>query len=225
MNAMHELTPTTPRSRRRAANLERIVEQATAMILEDGFDGLSLHRLAEALDYTPGALYRYFSGKDALVAEVIARILADIGAMLAATAAEHATASPVARARALAWRWERLANDDPHRFGLILSLLATPRLVLADPALAQPAIAAMLGAMQPLRAALDDAARLGELAPGDAVERAILLFCAAEGVLLLRKQAHHAPHLIDTRRLFGAMLDTLFAGWTPAPPAVSRSTR
>jgi AcrR family transcriptional regulator len=37
------------------------------MIVEQGIEGLSIRALAESIDYTPGALYKYFSSKEELV--------------------------------------------------------------------------------------------------------------------------------------------------------------
>ena len=48
----------TPREVRHEDNEKRILDAATLLVAEAGFDGLSMSRLAEAVGYTPGALYR-----------------------------------------------------------------------------------------------------------------------------------------------------------------------
>ena len=58
----------SPRARRHEANLERILETALDVVAREGLEGLQMARLAAAVDYTPGALYRYVESKDALVA-------------------------------------------------------------------------------------------------------------------------------------------------------------
>ena len=58
----------TPRARRRDANLARILDAAMELVAGGGLEALSMGRLAAAVDYTPGALYRYFPSKDALLA-------------------------------------------------------------------------------------------------------------------------------------------------------------
>ena len=85
-----------PGGRRREANLERIVEAAARLVEEDGLEGLSMARLAEAADYTAGALYRYVESKDALLALLVQRILGDIRASMLAAVAELAAGAPAA---------------------------------------------------------------------------------------------------------------------------------
>jgi AcrR family transcriptional regulator len=46
---------------------ERIVEAALALVEREGWDALSMRRLAQELDVWPMAVYRYFQDKDALV--------------------------------------------------------------------------------------------------------------------------------------------------------------
>ena len=57
------------------AKIERILEAAMEMVAEGGFDALSMARLADAVDYTPGALYRYFRSKDALYAALVSQVI------------------------------------------------------------------------------------------------------------------------------------------------------
>lgn len=213
-----------PRARRRRATTERIVAAATKLIVAEGFDGLSIHRLATALDYTPGALYRYFASKDALVAEVVVRIIDAVAADLAAAATATETGAPLSRVVAIARRWAAFAADDPNRFGLVALLLATPRHVLTAPEHTAPAIDAMLRAMRPLAEALAESAEIGALAAGDPVQRALLLFAGVQGVLLLKKQVRHVPELLDPDRLYADMLRALLAGWGATPAALDAAT-
>src|ERR687896_123729 len=46
---------------------ERIVEAALALVEREGWDGLSMRRLAQELDVWPMAVYRYFRDKDELL--------------------------------------------------------------------------------------------------------------------------------------------------------------
>ena len=50
----------TARARRRQARLAAILAAAEAQVIDGGFDALSIHGVAKAVDLTPGALYRYF---------------------------------------------------------------------------------------------------------------------------------------------------------------------
>ena len=50
-----------------ALSRERIIEAGLAVLERDGWEGLSMRRLAQELDVWPMAVYRYFQDKDALV--------------------------------------------------------------------------------------------------------------------------------------------------------------
>ncbi len=56
----------TPAERRREKMRDTIIAAAQNIFTKDGEAGLSMRRLAEAIDYSPAALYKYFSSKDDL---------------------------------------------------------------------------------------------------------------------------------------------------------------
>lgn len=56
-----------PQARRQAQTRRDIVDNAHQMIVEQGIGGLSIRAVADSIDYTPGALYKYFGSKDELI--------------------------------------------------------------------------------------------------------------------------------------------------------------
>ncbi len=61
------MTKHTPQTRRKAQTRQAILDNALAMIVAQGADGLSIRALADRIDYTPGALYKYFDSKEDLI--------------------------------------------------------------------------------------------------------------------------------------------------------------
>ncbi len=61
------MTNLTPQARRQAQTRRSIISNAHRIIIEEGSRNLSIRALADSIDYTPGALYKYFSGKDELI--------------------------------------------------------------------------------------------------------------------------------------------------------------
>ena len=122
-----------PRARRREANLERILDTALELVGRDGLAGLHMAKLADAVDYTPGALYRYVDSKDALVAHLVTRTLAALQTTLA-TAVDSlpARTSPLARVIALVLAYRRFVTAEPHQFGLLATAMAEPRILVGD---------------------------------------------------------------------------------------------
>ncbi|MEA1941936.1 MAG: TetR/AcrR family transcriptional regulator [Pseudomonadota bacterium] len=56
----------TPADRRRRKVREAIIDAAETIFTSEGEEGISMRRLAEAIDYSPAALYKYFASKDDL---------------------------------------------------------------------------------------------------------------------------------------------------------------
>lgn len=60
----------TPAERRRRKVRDSIIDAAEAIFAEEGEAGLSMRRIAERIDYSPAALYKYFDSKEALFREI-----------------------------------------------------------------------------------------------------------------------------------------------------------
>jgi AcrR family transcriptional regulator len=102
-----------PRERYRAQVREEVKRHAWAQIAGAGVTTLSLNAIAKEMGMSGPALYRYFSGRDELITELVRdayRGLADT-----VRAAFEAGTTPVALA-AVIRKW---ALSDPHRYLLI----------------------------------------------------------------------------------------------------------
>ncbi len=60
----------SPAERRRRKVRDAIVGAAEAIFAEEGEAGISMRRIAERIDYSPAALYKYFDSKEALFREI-----------------------------------------------------------------------------------------------------------------------------------------------------------
>lgn len=216
----------TPREVRHEDNEKRILDAATLLVGEAGFDGLSMSRLAEAVGYTPGALYRYIGSKDALLAKIIEAALASVRASLdRAVERLPEGASPLAVVFALAHGYRAFARERPHPFGLLAMSMAEPRVLLREPEDAAGVIRQMVSALTPLSEALERAAAAGQLRAGDVPERTICLFALLQGVLQLHKQARHAQGILDIDRLSTSGVSALLLGWGAARADVDLASR
>jgi AcrR family transcriptional regulator len=63
-------TVSSPAERRRNKIRARILSAAERVFAREGAEGLSIRRLAENIDYSPAAIYKYFKSKDELVDEL-----------------------------------------------------------------------------------------------------------------------------------------------------------
>lgn len=79
----------TPQERRKEQTRRDIIETARQMIVAQGVSGFSLRALADNIDYTPGALYKYFESKEAMIDAVRRECFNGLNAFIA----EHVHAS------------------------------------------------------------------------------------------------------------------------------------
>ncbi len=196
-------------SRRRARTLARICDEALALVSEGGVDGLTMAGLAERVDYSPPALYRYFASKGALLAELNRRVLADVrGALRVAwEAAPHARAAVRATARVVADE----AAARPEAFGLVAISLADPRHLVDDERPAHlPELEALIGE---LAVRIHEATAAGDLRPGDPAQRALRLLFGVVGALQLVKLERYDAR-IDARAVAEGLADDLLGGWS-----------
>ena len=63
------------RERERTARREAILDAAQELIAEEGYYGMRMDSVAEAVELSKGTLYLYFENKDALCAAVATRLL------------------------------------------------------------------------------------------------------------------------------------------------------
>ena len=62
-----------PRQERAQATVQAIVEATARVLREQGYDGLTTNKVADAAGVSVGSLYQYFPGKDALVTALLLR--------------------------------------------------------------------------------------------------------------------------------------------------------
>jgi AcrR family transcriptional regulator len=218
------------REKRREATIERIVDTALHLLESEGFEALTIQRLAKELGYAVGALYRYFRSKDALLVALLHRIMDRVGEDMTAglewverERGERLTASSselpplvpsegLLRLIVVSHVYVAFAQSRRAEYGLISTLIGDPREVLATEA-ATPIVRSLIRLQLMLTAVIDDAVRSGALAPGDARERSVILWSAMQGVLQLRKLGRFGVAGVELDRLVPIALRTLMIGW------------
>ena len=104
------------RENRRAALRDEILEAAREIVVNEGYSALTMRRIAEAVDYSPAAIYQYFESRDR-IAEAITRA----GFEQFYTALEPATkiADPRARLFDVLRRYVRFGLEHPETYRLM----------------------------------------------------------------------------------------------------------
>jgi AcrR family transcriptional regulator len=104
------------RERERAEFREEVLAAARKIVIEEGFDALTMRKIAEAIEYAPGTIYLYFESRDA-----IAFALCSTGfeTFFEAVAPAAAIADPVERFRELGVRYVNFGLENPETYRLL----------------------------------------------------------------------------------------------------------
>jgi len=230
MSSTTEPIPVRPRERRRRRRRRALLDCAWRIAAEGGLEALTIHELARRLDYTPGALYRYFDSRDALLVAMQLEVLREWGEALSAVRARCDEVAPEeAAARALlpvlasGALFQRFAVTQPGRFALVSHLLGVQRHLVADEA-ARDLVAPLLALLGQLAGDLAVAEGVA-LVPGRADQRALMLLAGLQGLLQLRKLRRLAPATFAPEEVAPRLVHDLLRGWGAPDAALAAADR
>ena len=109
MNAMTEPSPISKRAARGRATREQLIEVATRLFAERGYEDTSIEAVLAAAGVSRGALYHHFAGKDTLFEAVVESVSDRINVEM--TAAIGDEQDPMAIVKTAALGWIDLAGD------------------------------------------------------------------------------------------------------------------
>jgi AcrR family transcriptional regulator len=112
------------RDRDRQEMRRLIVDAATQILLDEGIDQVSIRRIADRIEYSPGTIYLYFEDKDDILYEAH---LEAFSAFLDAETAVNAVADPLDRLFALGSAYVQFALENPRKYELMF-LTPVPRI-------------------------------------------------------------------------------------------------
>jgi AcrR family transcriptional regulator len=191
-------------SRERETVRRKILNAARTLFLSEGYANVSMRKIAEQIEYSPGAIYSYFTSKEDIFFALAEEGLQFVRAHCAA--ASHAD-SPLERVREALWRFYTFSKEQPEYFSLIFVDSAVPRISRDWE---------RFSSMRELRAdiehdiqqCIDDG-----LFPGADSSRTVfrILWTAAYGAAVFRLSHRLAPGE-DSDALASDLLDVTFAG-------------
>jgi len=197
------------RERERAEFREEVLAAARRIVLEEGFNALTMRKIADAIEYAPGTIYLYFESRDAIAFELCR---AGFESFLAALLPVKAIANPVERLRELGRRYLRFGLENPETYRLIF--MEDPK--YASEAFQENAEADDSPGKQALALLVATFAELRErkLLDGDAdpIALAETTWAAVHGVVSLKITFEHHPQT-PSNELLELMTDTLVRGF------------
>src|SRR5439155_23788113 len=114
--------------RDREAVRRAILDAARDLFVSEGYNNVSMRKIAERIEYSPASIYSYFPSKDDIffeLAEEGFRLLSDPAR---AVRADLAALAPLDRIRAMFWRLYEFSRDHPQYFALMFVDRDVPRI-------------------------------------------------------------------------------------------------
>lgn len=110
------MTSADRRARERHELQDKILDAARELFARHGYDAVTLRKIAEAIEYTPAAIYGHFRDKDDLIRTLCKRDFDVFSAQLAALAG---VADPIERIRQLGRGYIQFALEHPQHYRLM----------------------------------------------------------------------------------------------------------
>lgn len=195
------------RTRQREELRGQIVAAARRIVLTEGYRALTMRRIAEAVEYSPAAIYQYFENRDAIAEALMGEGFAQLDALLEPLSAitdprerlEAAGRAYVQFGLEHSETYRLMFMEDPHITSELLGKSAGPD----DPG--ARAYGALIGPIAELR-------ERGALAPGlDVAAVADAFWSALHGFVALKLTCPSFPGT-PTETLVPTMLRTFFDG-------------
>jgi AcrR family transcriptional regulator len=114
--------------RDREAVRRAILDAARDLFVTEGYNNVSIRKIAERIEYSPAAIYGYFSSKDDIffeLAEEGFRLLSD---PQCSSSADCTVGPPLEGLRAMFWRLYEFSRDYPQYFALMFVDRNVPRI-------------------------------------------------------------------------------------------------
>jgi len=114
------------RERERIETRERILDAARELFVEEGFDGVSMRKIAERVEYSPTAIYMHFADKEQLFMEVCHE---DFRRLAQSMAGLVQVPDPVERLRRIGDAYVEFGLQNPNHYR---TMFMTPHPPIAD---------------------------------------------------------------------------------------------
>ncbi|MDP4094277.1 MAG: TetR/AcrR family transcriptional regulator [Bacillota bacterium] len=136
-----------------------ILQTANEIVGEEGFEKLSIRKIAERIEYSPAIIYHYFQDKEDLINFIIQtkyqKIIGSFSSILTSTE------NPVEKIRGMARKYIEAALQMPEEYKAIMinsspKILAYTSVLFKDASLQRPAIGMMCKCLKEILCDADD---------------------------------------------------------------------
>lgn len=219
--------PPGVRAQNRIARTGAFLTTALEIVTAEGFDALTMQRLADECGSAIGAVYRYFPSKGALMAEVQRAAIERIGnsytIVKERSVAEWVDIDPADRTIARLVLFSRFicatAQSQPQELRLLQMLMGEWRAIVPLEE-AMRVYPTAMGLLDQLRVGVDEAVEHHQLVEGNTMSRVVTWIAAVNGVLQVSLLARFDPQLFDGDLLARQVSLDLLIAWGASPGAL-----
>jgi len=206
---------TERRARAKVALRQQILDAARELFVREGYDAVSMRRIAARIEYSPTAIYLHFPDKQSILTALCDETFEKLSMRLATLFAR--TTDPLDRLRDGLRLYVEFGLAHPHHY--TVSFLVRPREArTSEPTAGHRAFAF-------LQSAVAGAMAAGAIRPGEVETTSQALWAACHGIVaLLITVPEDRFAFVPADRLVRHMLDTLIAGLQVAAAVPARST-
>jgi AcrR family transcriptional regulator len=207
---------TERKERQRAELREQILTAARKIVLDEGFEALTMRKIGEAIEYSPATIYLYFENREAIGRQLCSEAFEHLVAYMAPVAQ---IADPLERLRGVGRGYTRFGFENPAEYRLLFMTDAAFMETLFPPDAEIDSDDPGERAFQFLVDAVIAAQAAGAVGAGDAVALAEMLWTACHGIVSL---ALTCARVLETppEALVETLCNTLLRGLAPVTPPV-----
>src|SRR5438477_8163229 len=114
--------------RDREAVRRAILDAARELFVSEGFNNVSIRKIAERIEYSPASIYSYFPSKDDIFFELAEEGFRILSGPESSACAQATSLAPLDRVRATFWRLYEFSRDYPQYFALMFVDRDVPRI-------------------------------------------------------------------------------------------------
>jgi len=181
------------------------------LIEKDGIEAVTVARIARAMDWSLGTMYRYFPSKDALMGALHARVLHNYRQALQTHLRDNQT-DPLGDLIDLVRYSVEWFTHRPDHWALIGMGLAHPQPLVQDDT-AMPMVSEAMDVIQVVVQTIEQNVQAGQLTAGNGPTRALVLWAHVQGVLQMRKLTRFDLMQLDLQNILDAGLRAILLGW------------
>ncbi len=220
---------TDRRTRKRLEKTKLILSTAQTILLNEGLEAVTVHRIARELDLTVGALYRYFPSKQAMLTGLGEDIVQGFTSTLTELAQLYVSENPdaphpeITEVFVVGYGFLDMAERSPARYRMVDLMLVDPRTMVQKED-RMTVLQTLFELLARVESRLEEAAQAKTISKGPFRERTIGLWSSLLGISSMQKMRRLYPEQVPADNLAAQTLYPLFLAWGCDPSALEKAS-